>query len=54
MTKTELALILKTIDAHTTRYTHNYGPGETIRIDNVEQLKKDIIQQYEFITEEGR
>lgn len=54
MTKVELALILKTIDAHTVHYSSNYSLAETIRIDNVDKLKKDIIQQYEFITAEDK
>ena len=54
MTKIELALILKTIDAHTERYCPNYGGPDTVRIDDVAALKRDIIQQYEFITAEDR
>ena len=53
MTKIELALILKTIDAHTVKYTYNYQPGESIKIEDVAKLKQDIIHQYEnFMKEE--
>lgn len=53
MTKVELALVLKTIDAHTTRHLHNYGPGEYVKIEDVAKLKADIIHQYEnFMQEE--
>lgn len=54
MTKVELALVLKTIDAHTKRYSHNYGAPDTVQIDDVTALKKDLIQQYEFITAEDK
>lgn len=54
MTKVELALILKTIDAHTTRHTYNYQQGESVTIQDVDKLKKDIIHQYEFITAEDK
>ena len=54
MTKTELALILKTIDAHTKRYSHNYGGRDTVWIDDVDKLRKDIIELYEFITAEDK
>lgn len=54
MTKVELALILKTIDAHTKRYSHNYGGPDTVQIDDVDKLKQDIIKQYEFITAEEK
>lgn len=54
MTKVELALVLKTIDAHTIRYTYNYRPGESIKIEDVAKLQQDIIHQYEnFMKEES-
>lgn len=52
MTKVELALVLKTIDAHTTRHLHNYGPGEYVKIEDVAKLKADIIHQYENFMKE--
>ena len=53
MTKVELALILKTIDAHTVKHTYNYRPGESIKIEDVAKLKEDIIHQYENFMKEG-
>ena len=41
MTRVELALILKTIDSHTTKYAYIDGP-DIVRIDDVDKLKKDI------------
>lgn len=47
MTKVELALILKIIDAHTVKRTYNYGAPDTFEIDNIDALKDDIERHYE-------
>ena len=52
MKKVELALILKTIDAHSVKYTYTHQP-ESIRIEDVAKLKQDIIHQYENFMKEG-
>ena len=49
MTKTELALILKIIDAHTTKHTYNYGAPDSYTIYEVGKLKEDIITHYEEV-----
>ena len=46
MTKIELALILKIIDSHTTKYTSHYNEC-TKSILNAQALKNDIIKHYE-------
>ena len=38
MTKVELALILKIIDAHSVKHTYNYGAPDSTYIDNVGEL----------------
>ena len=52
MKKVELALILKTIDAHSVKYTYTHQP-QSIRIEDVAKLKQDIIHQYETFMKEG-
>jgi hypothetical protein len=52
MTKVELALILKIIDAHTVSYNPDYLPKNVIireQIDSVKGLKEDIIMHYEEV-----
>lgn len=55
MTRLELELILKTIDCHTKTYSSNYYNGSDIkRIDDVVELKRDIIKSYEqYMKEEN-
>jgi hypothetical protein len=53
MTKIELALILKIIDSHTTKYTSQYYNECTESIPNVQALKNDIVKHYEeYLKEE--
>ena len=52
MTRVELALILKIIDAHTVSYSPNYLPENVIireQIDSIQGLKEDIIKHYNEI-----
>ena len=49
MTRVELALILKIIDAHTVTRSYNYGAPDSIHINDVRKLKDDIIMHYNDI-----
>lgn len=53
MTKIELALILKIIDSHTITHTYNYGAPDTANIDDVGELRADIIRHYEEIMKDS-
>lgn len=54
MTKTELALILKIIDAHTTKQSYNYTCApDTHIIHEVNKLKEDIIKHYEEVMKDS-
>ena len=53
MTKTELALILKIIDAHTTKTTYNYGAPDSYTIHEVSKLKEDIIKHYDEVMKDS-
>jgi hypothetical protein len=54
MTKVEIALILQIIDTHTKCFSPNYYPEDRVtkQIDDVDALKKHIIQKYEEVMKE--